>query len=172
MSLTLLAAAPFPFLLLLGAGSDLARYLIPNRLSLGLIGAFPIAFLLSGLGWEALGGHVLAAAIALAVSFLLFCIGVWGAGDGKFLPAALLWVGPSAGAEAGALIALLGGLLSLAVLVAYHASRAWPMIGLWSQTLRKLSQSKKARVPYGVAIAGGALLAFPESDLFKALAGL
>lgn len=171
MSLVLFAA-PFPLLLIFGALSDLARYIIPNRCSLGLIGAFFIAFLASGLGWADLGEHALVALSALAAGFVLFALGVWGAADGKFLPAALLWLGPSAWLHGVFYTALLGGLLSLLVMSLHRTLRQWPILALWSPAMRRLSNAQKLHAPYGAAIALGALLAFPHSDLFAALAGL
>ncbi|WP_018631864.1 A24 family peptidase [Neomegalonema perideroedes] len=172
MSLTLLAATPFPLFLLLGAGSDLARYLIPNRFSVGLIGAFFVAFAFSGLGWAELSGHLLTALIALVFGFALFALGLWGAADGKFLPAALLWIGSSASIPAAVYISLLGALLSLLVLAVRRMARTWPILTLASPSLRRLAATDKPHAPYGAAIALGALLAFPQSELFKALAGL
>ncbi len=172
MSLTLLVASPFPLFLLLGAGSDLARYLIPNRFSVGLIGAFFVAFLFSGLGWSDLGAHLGTALVALVFGFGLFALGLWGAADGKFLPAALLWLGPSAALPAVAYTALLGGVLSLMVLATWRLVQVWPILMLASPSLRRLAATKKPHAPYGAAIALASLLAFPQSDLFKALAGL
>ena len=165
-------AAPFPFLLIFGAISDLARYIIPNRCYLGLIGAFFIAFLASGLGWANLGEHALVALAALAAGFALFAAGVWGAADGKFLPAALLWLGPSAWLHGLIYTALLGGLLSLLVMLVHRTLKNWPILALGSPSLRRLSNTQKPHAPYGAAIALGALLAFPHSDVFAALTRL
>ncbi|MDD2868892.1 prepilin peptidase [Neomegalonema sp.] len=172
MSLTLLAAAPFPLFLLLGAGSDMARYLIPNRFSVGLICAFFVAFLVSGLGWQALGDHLLTGALALVFGFALFALRLWGAADGKFLPAALIWFGSDTALTAVVYITLAGGVLSLLAFLLRKLLRAWPILTLASPSMRRLANAKQAHAPYGAAIALGSLLAFPQSDLFRALAGL
>lgn len=104
-------------------------------------------------------GHIAAAAILLAVGFVLFQTRALGGGDVKLLAAAALWVGLNGllnfvvwvGLAGGGLVLLLLLLRrNLMMLVAWASPRVpetWP---------RVLTAGEK--VPYGVAIAIGAIL--------------
>jgi Flp pilus assembly protein protease CpaA len=75
----------FPFCLIAAALSDARRFIIPNELCAALVIGFAIAAFLVGMDAATLGNHVLTAVIVLAAGFGLFCINVFGAGDGKLL---------------------------------------------------------------------------------------
>lgn len=148
-----------PALMIVAAASDLARYKIPNWISLALVGAFLVAAPLTSLGWSALGLHVAAGFAALVVGFILFQFGLVGGGDAKLFAAGALWFG-FAGLPVYAMAMGLAGGLLCAVILAYRmlpvpiASVGW---------LRAL-HDKRNGVPYGVAIATGAVLALPATE--------
>lgn len=141
----------------LAAVYDLLTLTIPNKLSLALVGAFGLGALATGMPVEAVLVHCAVALAVFAVCFGLFAVGALGGGDAKLLPAVALWFG-----AAGALPFLLatimaGGALALAVLVfrqvmlPAHALRHG-----WVSRLHDRSHG----IPYGVAIAAGALLSY------------
>ena len=73
---------------------DITRYRIPNKLSLLLaIGFVPFALLAQPEGWC---WHLLIAAGALLIGYLLFSLKVIGGGDAKWLAACCLWTGAAA----------------------------------------------------------------------------
>ena len=88
---------------------------------------------------------VLAAAVPL---ILLFALGVFGGGDIKLLAALLLWIPLERLAAMGVVTAIVGGALAVVVMIV--------------ATVRNRT---RPTVPYGVAIATGALFALSETLL-------
>ncbi len=167
-ALEALLLAPLPFALVWAAASDVQRFIIPNRASLlCAAGALP-ALLCSGLDIGAIGLHLAVGAGALAIGFAFFALGLWGGGDGKLLAAAALWFDPAAALGFGFAVTLIGGLLGLVAV----ASRGYNAKIALAYGLRPITLGKWAtHAPYGLAIAGGALVAFPDSALFAAYLG-
>ena len=99
--------------------------------------------------------------IALAVFALLaatFYIGMMGGGDVKLAAALALWFTPGETVRFLVYMSIAGGILTLAVLPAH---RRWPG---W-QTDDAGQPRQKPQVPYGVAIAAGALAVLAQRFL-------
>jgi len=161
---TLTALAAFPVLMIAAALCDVATMTIPNRISLLLVPAFFAAALLARLSPEAIVWHAGVGLAALLVMAGCFAMGWLGGGDAKLLAAASLWAGPHAAVPFVIATALAGGALALALLFA----RAVPWLyGRGPEWLRRLLTPNGA-IPYGVAIAAGAIAAFPASGLLAA----
>jgi prepilin peptidase CpaA len=156
-----------PGLLALAAVLDLLTFRIPNKLTLGLAGAFLLVAPFSGLGATGFGMHVAAGGLTLLVGMLLFAPGWIGGGDAKLLAAVSLWFGFEHLLEFTLLAAVLGGALGLAVLM-YRRS---PVPAFPSQEWAVRLHDRKAGIPYGVALAGAALLIYPETAWLSVLAG-
>jgi prepilin peptidase CpaA len=162
--------AVFPAMTIVAALRDATSYTIPNWISGLLVLGFPVAALALGLPQAGLGVHAGTGAIALVAGMAMFALGWIGGGDAKLFAAAGLWLGWPAGVTFILVTAVTGGGLAVALL------------GLRSIWLRPYVQDGPAwfgrlatpgeNVPYGVAIAVGALAAFPASDLVKAFPGL
>jgi prepilin peptidase CpaA len=162
--------AVFPAMTIVAALRDATSYTIPNWISGLLVLGFPVAALALGLPLAGLGVHAGTGAIALVAGMAMFALGWIGGGDAKLFAAAGLWLGWPAGVTFILVTAVTGGGLAVALL------------GLRSIWLRPYVQGGPAwfgrlatpgeNVPYGVAIAVGALAAFPASDLVKAFPGL
>ena len=158
------AIAAFPILMIAAALCDVATMTIPNRISLLLAPAFFVAAILAHLSPAAIAWHAGVGVAALLVMAGCFAMGWLGGGDAKLLAAASLWVGPDAAVPFVFATALAGGALALVLLLA----RATPWLyGRGPEWLRRLLTPKGA-IPYGVAIAAGALCAFPASGLLAA----
>jgi prepilin peptidase CpaA len=158
------ALAVFPLLMIAAALCDVATMTIPNRISLLLAPGFFVAALLVRLPPEAIAWHAGVGAVALLVAAGGFALGWLGGGDAKLLAAACLWVGPGAAIRLVVATAIAGGVLALVILLA----RATPWLyGRGPEWLRRLLTPQGA-IPYGVAIAAGALAAFPASGLLAA----
>ena len=158
----ILVVAVLPALLAAAAGWDLASYTIPNALQIALIAAFAVFALASGLPAAAIGIHLLAGLMALLLGFALFAGGFIGGGDAKLFAATALWFGFWDLAQFALMASILGGALTLALLglrrlplPARLASQAW---------VARLHDARSA-VPYGVALAAGALLVLPHTEL-------
>lgn len=146
-------------LLVLAAIFDVWKYIIPNVLSVALIGLFFVVAAASPfpVNWWS---HLGAAAAFFAVGIALYAFKILGAGDIKLitsvalfagfehLPMLILGVALAGGALSLALIALRRVLLSLLVHFKASDNTALPRILLVGEA-----------VPYGVGIAAGAIWA-------------
>lgn len=158
-------AGVFPALAIAAALKDLTSYTIPNGLCLALAGAFFAFAAAAEMPLPGLGLHLLAGALALIAGMGLFGLGWVGGGDAKLLAACCLWLGWPATQTflfdtviAGGVFA--GMLLTLrAPIIRAHL----PSTDSWFSRLA----APGAPAPYGVAIAIGALLAFPATDLIR-----
>ena len=111
----LLAAATF---------FDLASRQIPNTIPLALVGLFTVHVAVVGhRDLLPLWAHVLTGVVLLVVGFVLFQMGALGAGDGKLMAAAGLWIGPSSLGSFLLAVGLLGLGLGLFSLLPFHATR-------------------------------------------------
>ncbi len=165
MAAELLVIVVLPILLALAAGWDLASYTIPNRLQLALVAAFVVFVPVSGMGFTLLGWHLLAGFLGLAAGFALFALGFIGGGDVKLFAAIALWLGFDLDLMNYMLIAaLLGGALTVALLLL----RRVPLPArLARQPWLLRLHDDHAGVPYGVALAAGAFLILPQTEVFR-----
>jgi len=169
MDVTALAAVlglAFPGLLVTAAACDLARYLIPNTISIVLAVAFVPAALAAGISLEAVLYHALAGLAVFAAGFVLFSLNVMGGGDVKLMAAAAAWTGWGALGPFLVATALAGGLLALVLVVARRvvpAGRFAPE-GALGRLL-----APKGGVPYASAIALGGLAVMGRMPLMAPL---
>jgi prepilin peptidase CpaA len=167
-ALQLVLLAILPALVIVAGLKDLTSMKIPNWISgLLILGFFPAALLL-GLAPAAIGIHVGVAVVALLIGMGLFALNFLGGGDVKLMAAACLWLGLSGSGVFILATAVIGGLFSLALLL----GRAWlqPYVGAGPGWFVQLMEPK-GHIPYGVAIAAGALVAWPASPLMVAFLG-
>jgi prepilin peptidase CpaA len=163
-----LSLVMLPVLMIVAALNDVASLRIPNWLT-GLTAAlfFPMAFL-TGMPIAEFGWHLLAGAILFFVGYAIFAVGFFGGGDAKLMAAAGLWFGTSQTMPFLIITVMAGGAMALAY-------------GLWSITVMMLdfhvgdkadgtprgfvTRLKKAmpQLPYGFALAVGAIVAFPQT---------
>ena len=161
-----LALFIFPLLMAFAASSDLLTMRISNRLVLVLAAAFLVVAVLMGLPLPQLGMHLAGGLLVLCVAFVFFAFGWIGGGDAKLAAATALWVGFGDLPPYLVYAALLGGALTLAILLA----RAWPLpaaltgIG-WIGRLH----DRKAGIPYGIALALAGILVYPQTMIFERL---
>ena len=157
----------FALLVVLAAVRDAVSYTIPNWVSLALAGAFIPAALLLHMPWPAVLATLIVAVVLLVAGMGMFALGWMGGGDAKLLAAASLWIG-------------LPGLAPF-----LPVDRSWlgrprpfparPALGLIFAPSRRLARRGSdawrplaAAAPYGVAIAIGALAAFPHGLMMSA----
>lgn len=153
----------FSLLLICAALSDLLSMKIPNWLSLALITLFIPAAWLSDVSAAAIGYSFGVAVAVFAVCFLLFVLNVMGGGDAKLLAALALWFGLTPALLVFLVnVAFAGGVLTLVILVIRWKSHWVTDRGVWLPA--SLTTAKK--IPYGIAIAAGALMAMPQAPIF------
>jgi prepilin peptidase CpaA len=152
LQLHLVPLAGFAGLMLIAAVEDLRRLVIPNAVVMGLCTLWPLQLAVAPtISLTDSAVAALCAASVLGAGTMLFSRGLMGGGDVKLLTAATLWAGPGLTPALLIITAVLGGLLTLALLSplavrAVFAPRA------------AASAAKRMPVPYGVAIAGAALI--------------
>ena len=157
--------AALPILAIIAAVHDLTTMKIPNWISIALVvGYFPAALAL-GLPLSVVG---VSAGMALAALFIgagMFAVNWIGGGDAKLLAAATLWMGLSGTLHFLLYTGLAGGAFCMVLLTA--RSRLPILAQAGPGWMMRLMQPK-GDIPYGVAIAIGALLAYPASPLMAA----
>jgi prepilin peptidase CpaA len=131
--------------------TDLRSRRIPNRLNI-LIAVGLLALHLSGRGWPGLIDAALAFTICFGIGLLFYSLGVLGAGDVKLLGAISLALEPALAWQLLLRIALAGGILGVARLIADGNLRN-ALFGLLSSERR--AKAEGSSVPYGVAITAG-----------------
>jgi prepilin peptidase CpaA len=156
----------FPALMAFAAASDLFTMTISNRVSLALAAGFLILALLGGMGFHDLLWHIAAGAAVLTVAFVCFALGWMGGGDAKVVAAVALWFGFGHLMDYLLYASLFGGALTLLLL----QFRQWPLpYTLAGQAWLLRLHAKESGIPYGIALAIGALMIYPETDWIKAV---
>ncbi len=150
----ILILALLPALLLAAACWDIASFTIPNFIQAALIALFLLFVVATGMPAASFGGHLLAGFIGLVAGFTLFSLGYIGGGDAKLFACASLWLGLAALPSYALIASVLGGGLTLALL----SFRSLPLPGVLArQNWVMRLHNPAAGVPYGVALAAGAL---------------
>jgi prepilin peptidase CpaA len=129
-------------LLVVAAVIDVRTHTISNRLNLAVALLAPLYWWSVGLPlWPGVGIQVGMGVAVFILFALAFYAGMMGGGDVKLAAALALWFEPLTTARFLVFMSLAGGVLTIVVLVRH----------------RMLKKPGKPQVPYGVAIAIGAL---------------
>ena len=156
----------FPALMAFAAASDLFTMTISNRVSLALAAGFLVLALPSGMGVYDILSHLGAGAAVLTVAFACFTLGWIGGGDAKVAAGAALWFGFGHLLNYLVYASLFGGALTLLLL----QFRQWPLpYALAGQPWLLRLHAKESGIPYGIALAIGALTIYPDTDWIKAV---
>src|SRR3954462_15918956 len=156
----------FPALMVFAAASDLFTMTIPNRVSLALVVGLLALALMSGMAWYDVLAHLGAGATVLVVAFGCFAMGWVGGGDANIAAVTALWFGFGHLLDYLLYASLFGGALTLLLL----QFRQWPLpYSLGSQAWLLKLHDKQTGIPYGIALAVGALMIYPETDWIKAV---
>ena len=171
--LLLITVLGFSLLMATAAVKDLTSFTIPNWISLALVAGFvPAAGAALNAGTPL--GEVL---VCLGVGFAALLVGMgmfaarWiGGGDAKLMAAAALWLGAPGLAPFLMWTTLAGGALTFFLIAARRHGASFvghtgPDAEGWVGRL----MDRRGDVPYGVAIAVGALAAFPFGALTRAV---
>jgi prepilin peptidase CpaA len=164
MVIDLVRLTLFPTLMAFAASSDLLTMTISNRVSIVLVAGFFALAVMSGMAMTEVLSHVGAGAVVLVVSFGFFARGWIGGGDAKLAAATAIWFGFGYLMNYLVYASLLGGALTF-LLIEF---RLVPLPGLlagqfWAQRLHR----QGGDIPYGIALAGAALLVYPDTPWMK-----
>jgi prepilin peptidase CpaA len=151
-----------PALMIFAAVSDCASLRIPNWLTgLTAVAFFPMAWA-TGMPLMEVAWHLLAGFILFFAGYALFALRLFGGGDAKLMAAAGLWFGTSDSLNFLIMTAIAGGILALIVAAWSAFSLNWEISGSnRTLPLRQRLGQWAPKVPYGIALAVGAILAFP-----------
>lgn len=129
-------------LLIIAAVTDLRSRIISNRLNIAIALLAPLYWLTCGLApWPDMAVQLLLGAGVFGLFSILFAFGWMGGGDVKLLAALALWFPWQGIVSLLVLMAVLGGVVTLATVIHHRATR-------------RLGQPE---IPYGVAISLAAL---------------
>jgi prepilin peptidase CpaA len=151
------ALTVFAAVMAVAAFEDFRRLVIPNLLPIVLCAFWPVYFAAVPSLYGALAAIGCAAAV-FVVGAVLFARGYLGGGDVKLLSAATLWAGPAGTPALLMLTAVIGGALALFLLMPFGGQIAAAARGMLGQSPIRVERGLATRVPYGVAIAGAALI--------------
>jgi len=160
----------FPALMIMAGLTDVTSFTIPNRISVILALAFVPVALILGRPMNEIGMDAGVGLLALLAGMGMFAAGWIGGGDAKLFAVAGLWLGWPASINFLMVTALAGGGLAVVLLNARSSVVRAHLSGVptWLDRLT----TPGADVPYGVAIAIGALTAFPQCGLMQGVHGL
>ena len=153
MIVELFPFAPFAILLIVGACFDIRSRIIPNWVCL-LILIVAVATHVSTAGLSGLTTALAGLLLPLLVFIPFYALKVMGAGDVKFIAAAGSFIGLGGVANMIATVMILGGVLGLVQLLINRAPMFAPFLARYYYP----QVGTKDFVPYGVAIAVGAIL--------------
>jgi prepilin peptidase CpaA len=161
---TILSAVAFA--MIAAAVYDVATLTIPNWLSIALVALFPAAAVLAGFGPSDWMWHLGIGFAALCAGIAVFAFGLAGGGDAKLFAAGALYMGLSGIGQFIFAVALAGGALVVCLLIVRRVPLPVSLISRpWVARLYQKGQG----VPYGVAIAIGALMVLPQTHLAMSL---
>lgn len=127
--------------LLIAAVTDLRHRQIDNWLTAAIALAAPLFWIASGLGWVGIGFQLAIALVTFLVLVGIFATGAMGGGDVKLLTALALWIQPVWFLKLIVVMAMVGGVLTIAC-AGWHFARR---------------KREKIAVPYGIAISAAGL---------------
>ncbi|MGB0905884.1 MAG: A24 family peptidase [Maricaulaceae bacterium] len=168
MLLTAIIAFIFVATMLMAAIRDASTMTIPNWISLVLLGAFVLCVPFAWQGWPTLSEHIAVGITVFAIGFIMFALGWFGGGDAKLMAAtAIWWTWPDLMLYL-VYTTVAGGVLGVLILLCRKFLPARIITSSWVYRLLK----DETKMPYGLALAFGALTTLPQSDIFKFAAGI
>ncbi len=149
--------------------SDIRCMKIPNNYSIYVIALFLIAYISMYFGGQdavfaSLFSHLASAAAMFVVTLILFGFKILGAGDSKFASACALWISLKYLPIFLFFMTLFGGLLGG---IAIYIKRKKPFENPKENSWIAQVQDGADKVPYGVAISFGMLIAFMHMGYFS-----
>lgn len=142
---------------------DAATLTIPNWISGVLVVLFPVVAICSGSEFTSVGLHLLIGFAALLGGMVLFAFNLIGGGDAKFFAAVSLFVGLPQLADYLLMVTLTGAAIAMIIIGARQVSQ----FGVSMDWFLKFTRGGSV-IPYGIAIAAGALVVLPQTAIFAA----
>jgi len=158
----------FSAFMAMAAYKDATTMKIPNWISLAMVAGFFVITPFVWQGFQVFGEHLLVGLAFFVAGFAMFAFGWLGGGDAKLMAATALWWQWSDATTYIVYTTLIGAALGLFLLLGRKFMPVSVMTAPWAYHLFK----EEKNMPYGLALAGGAMLTLPNSAIFKAAWGL
>ena len=153
---------------LMAALNDANAMKIPNRIPLITVAAFFFMVPFTWAGVPLFLEHLAVGGTLFAVGFAMFAFGWMGGGDSKLLAATAFWFTMSDAFTYLIYTALFGGALTLFIMLGRSYIPVRLFTTQWAQTMFR----DETKIPYGLALAAGAIMTLPQSQMFKTALGL
>ena len=154
----------------MAAVSDVKTLKIPNMYPVMVLGAFVVGYGASfAFGYHEMvfspwKEHLISGGVLFLGGFILFATGAYGAGDSKLIAAFGFWFGFKALVCFIFYTSLIGALVAVFTM---FVKRSKPFKDPKSVWLKRVQEEGARDVPYGVAIAIGAVITFVYSGFFS-----
>ncbi len=146
---------------------DATTMTIPNWVSLLVLAGFFVVLPFVWQGWANFGEHLGAGGLMFAIGFVMFAFGWLGGGDAKLMAAiSIWWTWPDLFLFV-VYTTVAGGILAAFILLGRQFIPARILTSPWVYRIVK----DNTHMPYGLALAAGALATLPQSEIFKFAAG-
>lgn len=165
MSVAIIFFALFAICQIMAAVNDALTMKIPNWISLALLAGFVCIMPFAWVDFGTLGEHILVGLGVFAVAFGMFAMGWLGGGDAKLLAATAFWWQAADLFPYLLVTAIAGGVLALFLII---GRRYIPVSMLTSAWLHRMFKDE-TKMPYGIALAIGALMTLPKSQIYLSL---
>lgn len=146
---------------------DVTTMTIPNWVSLFVFSGFLVMVPFVWQGWDNFAVHVMAGGLMFVIGFAMFAFGWLGGGDAKLMAATSFWWVWSDLLIYVFYTTLAGGVLALFILFGRQFVPAKVITAPWMYRMIK----DESKMPYGLALAFGAFMTLPNSEIFKLAAG-
>ena len=168
MILSFLILVVFAATMLTAALKDASTMTIPNWVSVVVLVAFFLTMPFVWQGFPHFGEHLLVGTFMFLLGFGMFAMGWLGGGDAKLMAATSFWWTWPDLLMYGVYTTIAGGALALFILVGRKFVPVRVMTMPWMHRMFK----DEKKMPYGLALAFGALVTLPQSEIFKYAASL
>jgi len=166
-------------LVAVAAYTDLVKFKIPNIIPVLIVLSFVVALVVDiftdGSVFQSPVNHLVTGVVVFIVMLVLFFMRLFGGGDAKLIPAVALWIGIQGLPVFLIVTTMAGGVLALLSVffrktkigqvlltkLRYHPKLILKLAGSWFDAMSR----GETLIPYGVAIAIGALAAFHDVGL-------
>ncbi len=156
--------AIFIISMLTAAYRDALTMTIPNWVSIMVLLGFFLIVPFVWQGWPVFGEHILVGTSVFLFGFAIFAFGWLGGGDAKLMAATSFWWQWPDLLVYVVYTTLAGGVIAMFILFGRQFIPAHILTSKWLHRLIK----DETQMPYGLALAFGAIVTLPQSEIFRA----